>query len=98
MAFLRQSDADVVAVLCFPAMAASTRSGVMGMECIRTPVALKTALASAAAVGMFGGSPTPIMSQLLPAFAMVKATGTISGISIGPAILYIMRSLFICTP
>ena len=52
----------------------------------------------AAAVGMLGGSPTPIMPQLLPALTTSKGTVTISGISMGPAILYIMRSLFICTP
>src|SRR4051794_8915250 len=100
MAFLRQMAADLgldVGLLA-EAIAASTLSGVSGRERNRTPVALKTALARAAAVGMFGGSPSPIIPQLLPPLAMSKATGTISGISMGPAILYIMRSLFICTP
>jgi hypothetical protein len=39
--------------------AASTRSGVIGMRVIRTPVARATAFATAAAGGTIGTSPTP---------------------------------------
>src|SRR5439155_23626919 len=93
-----QMAALVPALLPFWASAARTLSGVIGRERTRTPMALNTALAMAAAVGMLGGSPRPIIPQLLPALARSKATAVISGISMGPATLYIIRSAFICGP
>ena len=53
--------ASAVQVACPPARssAARTRSGVIGMRVMRTPVALAIALATAAAGGTIGTSPTP---------------------------------------
>jgi len=46
------------------------RSGVMGRERTRAPVALKMAFAMAASTGTLQGSPMPAVEVLLPRFAM----------------------------
>src|SRR4030095_11878324 len=56
-------------------------SGVIGRSLIRTPIALKTALASAPTAGMIDGSPTPITASRLSSSSM---SATISGISSEP--------------
>src|SRR5688572_29993837 len=81
------------------ASASSTRAGVIGTWRSRTPMAFATAFATAAAVGMIGGSPSPFAPRLL-----ARRSGrslnftTISGTSIAVGILYHSRSAFITRP
>src|SRR5690606_40401243 len=64
--------------------ATSTLRGVMGRLRTRTPVALATALAIAAAVEMVGGSPMP----MTPRSGWFSSTTSICGISLGPGSRY----------
>src|SRR5206468_3344087 len=71
-----------------PRSAASTRAGVIGSSRTRTPIALKTAFAIAAAVGTVAGSPSPTMPTLLIPSTIGISTTSISGQSAIPAIAY----------
>ena len=64
------------------------RSGVMGRERTRAPVALKMALAMAARQGTLQGSPMPAVDVLLPRFATGVRMETASNMSAGIRILY----------
>ncbi len=57
----------------------------MGISRTRAPVAWATALAMAPAVGIVGGSPSPIMPTLFPAFARSNISTSMSGMSFDPA-------------
>src|SRR5947209_5095182 len=65
--------------LFYAVRAAKTRSGVMGSCVIRTPTASLMALATAAATGTTGGSPTP----LAPNGPSSEGTSTSSGVMLG---------------
>src|SRR6185503_5289429 len=77
------------------ASASSTRAGVIGTWRRRTPIAFATA----AAVGMIGGSPSPFAPRLFARRSgrSVKRT-TISGTSSDVGILYHSRSAFMTRP
>src|SRR6185295_13863051 len=77
---------------------ARTLSGVMGSSRTRTPVALNTALATAASVGTRQGSPRPAAEVLFPALAISVRIGTASNMSRAPSTLYDSMLGFTCVP
>src|SRR5581483_9190908 len=81
------------------ASASSTRARVIGAWRTRAPVAFATAFATAAAVGMIGGSPRPFAPRLfaLRSGRSTKRT-TISGTSATVGILYHSRFAFMTRP
>src|ERR1700735_1980427 len=90
---LERLHAVVPTFLTLPS-AASTRAGVMGRLLTRTPMALATALAIAAAVGMVAGSPMPIT----PRSGMSIKITSISGTSAKLGSLYVSKLGFNTTP